>query len=190
MALDALLAALARDAEAEAGALIEGARTRAAAQVAAAEVEAARRRDAAHGAVERQRRSVLARELAVAEREAAARLLEARAETLADLLGEARGALAGLAPARWADRLPPLVEAALGCLPPDPLLEVPAAAATPARRAAGSRARVEPKPDAPAGLLGRDPGGRVEVDLTLSGLLDQRREELAARLAARIEAEA
>jgi vacuolar-type H+-ATPase subunit E/Vma4 len=190
MALDALLAALARDAEAEAAALIEGARTRAAAQVAAAEAGAARRRDAAHGAVERERRAVLARELAVAEREAAARLLEARAATLAELLGEARAALAVLAPARWTDRLPPLVEAALGCLPPDSLLEVPAAAVAPARRAAGARARVESRPDAPAGLFGRDAGGRVEVDLTLPGLLDQRREELAARLAARIEAEA
>jgi len=190
MALDALLAALSRDVESEAAALIEGARARAAARVAAAEAEAARRRDAAHGALERERRAILARELAVAEREAAARLLEARAEALAELLGEARATLAALAPARWTDRLPPLVEAALGCLPPDPLLEVTPAAALAARQAAGSRARVEPKPDAPAGLFGRDGGGRVEVDLTLPGLLDQRREELAARLAARIEAEA
>jgi vacuolar-type H+-ATPase subunit E/Vma4 len=126
----------------------------------------------------------------VAERETAARLLEARAEALAELLGEARATLAALPPARWTDRLPPLVEAALGCLPHDPLLEVPLAAAAPARQAAGSRARVEPKPGAPAGLFGRDGGGRVEVDLTLPGLLDQRREELAARLAARIEVEA
>lgn len=188
MALDALLAALARDAEAEAAALIEGARARAAARVAAAAAEAARRRDAAHGALERERRAVLARELAVAEREAAARLLEARAGTLTELLDEARARLAALPPSRWTDRLPPMVEAALGCLPRDPILEVPAGADAPARHAAGSRARVEPKPGAPAGVFGRDAGGTVEVDLTLPGLLDQRREELAARLAARIEA--
>lgn len=190
MALDALLATLARDAETEAGALIEGARARATARVAAAEAEAVRRRDAAHGAVERERRAVLARELAVAEREAAARVLEARADTLAALLDEARTALAALAVGRWSDRLPPLVEAALACLPPDPLLEVPAAAAAAARHAAGPRAQIEPKDGAPAGILGRDAAGTVEVDLTLPGLLDQRREELAARLAARVEADA
>ncbi len=67
-------------------------------------------------------------------------------------------------------------------------LEVPTAAGAPARSAAGARARVEPKADAPAGLFGRDARGTVEVDLTLPGLLDQRREELAARLAARVEA--
>jgi vacuolar-type H+-ATPase subunit E/Vma4 len=190
MALDALLAALARDAEAEADALIAGARSRAAARIAAAEAEAARRRDAAHGAVERERRAVLARELAVAEREAGASLLEARAITLADLLDEARAGLAALPAARWTDRLPQLVEAALGCLPDDPLLEVPAAARAAARAAAGARARVESRADAPAGVFGRDAGGTVEVDLTLPGLLDQRREELAARLAARVESEA
>lgn len=188
MALDALLAALARDAEAEAVALIAEARVRAAARIAAAEAEAARRRDAAHGATERDRRAALARDLAVAERESAARLLEARAATLAELLDEARAELAALPAPRWTDRLPPLVEAALGCLPDDPLLEVPTAAGAPARSAAGARARVEPKADAPAGLFGRDARGTVEVDLTLPGLLDQRREELAARLAARVEA--
>lgn len=188
MALDALLAALDRDTAAEAEAMLARARAAAAARVSAAEAEAARRRDAAHGARSRDRRAELARELAVAERDAAARLLEARASTLASLLDEARARLAGLAPARWADRLPVLVDAALGCLPEAAVLVVPPAVADAVRLAAGSRAAVVPHPDAPAGVSGRDAEGRVEVDLTLPGLLDQRREELAARLAARMEA--
>lgn len=189
MALDGLLAALDRAAADEAAALVAAARARAAQALAAAEGEAARRRGATHGALERERRAVLARELAVAEREAAARVLEARAATLAGLLDEARAVLATLAPAEWTARLPALVDAALGCLPDDPVLRVPAGAAAAARRAAGSRARIEAPSDAPAGVLGRDPAGKVEVDLTLPGLLDQRREELAARLATRVEAE-
>jgi vacuolar-type H+-ATPase subunit E/Vma4 len=187
MGIDGLLAALQRDTAAEAETILASARVRAAARVAAAEVEAARRRDEKHGALARERRAAIAREAAVVERETTARVLEARDTTIGEILDEARSVLAALPLPRWENRLPGLVEAALGFLPPEAVLEVPPAALAAARRLAGSRAGVEAAPAALAGVFGRAVGGRVEVDLTLPGLLDQRREELAARIGLRLD---
>lgn len=189
MAVDALLAALERDADSEVSRRRTEARERAETIIARAAAAADRRRAAMMERLSLTRRAEVARHAAEATRDLKGRVLRARAELLERVFGQAALRLARIEPGRWLERVPLLVEQTLRYLEPGrAVLVCRPEAEGPVRAAVGIReVKIEVREDAPAGLLGRTADGSVVVDNTLTARLERLRPDLAIRLLARIE---
>lgn len=190
MAIEELLATVARAAEAEAA----RAGAAAIAQVAAIERESAARiaRERAAAAERRAARDAAAIRsgLAAVERLARERTLAARAAAVDRVFAAARERLESLPLERYRDRLGALVGETVRYLEGRPAALVcrPEVA-----RAAGAvvpdsgEIRLEPDPSAAPGILGRADDRSVIVDGTFPARLERRRAELAIALVARME---
>lgn len=189
MAVDALLAALERDADREVSRRRTEARERAGTIIARAAAAADLRRAAMRERLSLARRAEVARHAAEATRDLKGRVLRARAELLERVFGRAAERLARIDPARWLERVPLLVEQTLRYLDPGRAVVVcRPEALEPVRAALGTReAKIEVREDAAAGLLGRTADGTVLVDNTLMARLERLRPDLAIRLLVRIE---
>lgn len=189
MAVDALLAALERDADSEVSRRRTEARERAETIIARAAAAADRRRAAMMERLSLTRRAEVARHAAEATRDLKGRVLRARAELLERVFGQAAERLAKIEPGRWLERVPLLVDQTLRYLEPDrAVLVCRPEAQEPVRTAVGiQEVKIEVREDAPAGLLGRTADGSVVVDNTLTARLERLRPDLAIRLLARIE---
>lgn len=188
--LDAFLAEVVRTAEAE------EARIRAEAEVRANTVlhdgrEAiARRREAELSRIAAEEQRNLSRETASVERATRLAILEARAHLMATIFAGAKADLVKAEGWRYLTTIPVLVEATLPYLEgrPSTLRCRPdVAAAVQGACASESSVEVCVSPDCEAGVLGQTLDGDILVDSRLISLLARRREDLAIRLAQRLE---
>ena len=190
MGLDAFLAELARTAEAE------EARIRAEAEVRANTVlhdvrEAiARRRETELSRIAADQQRNLSRETASVERATRLAVLEARAQLMATIFARAEAELARVEGPRYIATIPALVEATLPYLEGRPsMLRCRPDVAFAVQEACRSESGVEvvASPDHEAGVLGETRDGDLLVDNRLISLLARRREDLAIKLARRLE---
>lgn len=186
-----LLAALEREAAAQAEQLRADARERATAVVARAAAEADRRRALALDHLGREGRVKVARETVAVERALRERVLVARAEAIQRVLDAAEGRLAGAGIDAWRSAAPALVAGTLAYLEDrHAILRCPAdalAVVSEAARATG--VKVEADPGQVPGVLGLSEDGRVVVDNTLRGRLERMRGDLATGIARQLEPE-
>jgi vacuolar-type H+-ATPase subunit E/Vma4 len=189
-----LLAALERNAAAEAAQVRAAARERATALIARAAAEVDRRRAIALERLEREGHARVAREAATAERVLRERSLAARALVLERVFAEAATRLARAGIDLWQPAVPGLVADTLRFLEDRPaLLRCPPDADRSVRHAVGTdraEVTVEPSGSSGPGVRGESRDGRVVVDNTLLGRLERMRDDLAVQLARRLEPEA
>lgn len=189
MALDDLLRTLEDEARARAEAILDRARAEAAQIRGATEAALKARRAAVLREREAELRASGARAIEAARREAAARVLEARADALARIRHRVEGRLE----ARAADpallpRLGRDLTEGLGYFGEGPVVvEANGALVEPLRGAVDGRPGVSFVPSARPGLVLRAGDGTVTVDATLAGRLAQVWPALAIELAGRIE---
>jgi vacuolar-type H+-ATPase subunit E/Vma4 len=190
--MDALLAALERDASAEAAKLGAEGEQRAQELLTRAEAEAAQRRAKTLGRLaEVGRRSVACETAAAARRYREARLQQ-RAELLDRIFAEAERYLRVASIDRYQEQLPTLVRTTFQFLEGGPaVLHCRPELAARVELLRGDRAdlTVHADPEAAAGILGESGDGAVVVDNTLAALLRRQQADLAVAVAARIEAE-
>lgn len=188
MALEHLLRALERDADAEVEALLAGARAEAATIAAAATAQAERSGEEALAALSRERRESLEAELAAASRDARRGVLEARQRFLDRVFA---GALAALELAQqdaaYVRSLPALLDESLACTGLDTGTVV---TAPPALQDAlsslvkGRGVRLDISNDVPPGFTVTARNGALTVDNTLAGRLARARAALALEIVA------
>ncbi len=192
MALDHLLAALARDAEGEAERLLAEARAEAARIRADAQDRAQRVRADSLGGLEADRRAAMAVELAETRRAARRGVLEARAAVVARVFAEAGSRLPALLDDPcYRAALPNHLAEALSCVGGEESVVrcPPALAGTVGASVAGRPGvSVRAVADAPAGVTVETADGAIVVDNTLAGRLERGRRALELLVAARLEA--
>lgn len=190
MSVQRLVQAIEAEAETEGGAILDRAEAEAVAIVEAARQRAAERVAAARAAAEQAARSEAARRVNTLR----LRNVGARAEVLAESVegvfraaGEEAAAIAdGGDPERWTRALRRLVDEAVAVAGPQAVSAVrtiDAAAVREAAAAAGARLEIVVDPALSAGLLARSTDGRVEIDATLPVRLARAREQLAGEVA-------
>jgi vacuolar-type H+-ATPase subunit E/Vma4 len=196
MSVEALVAAIDAEAQAEAAALLERAQVEATALVDAARRRAEARVAEARAAAERAARAEAARRLTAIRLRDVGAQAAALAGRLDRVFEEAARDLAAIADGgdtpRWEAALLRLAaEAAELTGPGATIVARPADASllTAAPAVRGTRARVAVDPDLPPGIVARSDDGRVEVDATLPARLARARERLAGVVAARLGAE-
>lgn len=175
MGFEALLAALERDAEAQAEALLAAAREDAARLRAVAESGVARRLAERRHQVAQEHERETSGEVARARHAARARELEAQGALLDAVRRRAAERLATLETAAWADAIPGMIATALRYAGEDPVvLRCAGAAAHAVRAAIPEQAKVRVVPDAavPPGLVASAAGESVTIPLTLTHRLD------------------
>jgi vacuolar-type H+-ATPase subunit E/Vma4 len=191
VSIDALLSLVGRQADTEAGALLAAAEARARAIIAAAEAQVATRRERELARVAGERRHAMACATAAAARGHREAWLRERDRVLDRVFAEAGQALAVAGLERYERHLGPAVDDTLRYLErlPSVLRCRPEAAPVVQRLVAGrADVTVEASAEASAGILGEAADGSVVVDNTLTAWLARRRPELAAALAARLDA--
>jgi vacuolar-type H+-ATPase subunit E/Vma4 len=191
VSIDALLSLVGRQADAEASALLAAAEARARTIIAAAEAQVATRRERELERLAGERRHAMACATASAARGHQAAWLRERDRVLDRVFAEAGQALSVTPLERYERRLGPAVDDTLRYLErlPSVLRCRPEVAPLVERLVAGrGDVTVEASPEAGAGILGEAADGSVLVDNTLTAWLARRRPELAAALAARLEA--
>jgi vacuolar-type H+-ATPase subunit E/Vma4 len=191
VSIDALLALVGRQADDQVSALLAAAEARARAIIAAAEAQVATRRERELARLAGERRHALACATAAAERGHREAWLRERDRVLDRVFADAGQALAVAGLDRYDRILGSAVDDTLRYLEhiPSRLRCRPDAAPLVERLVAGrGGVTVEPAADARAGILGEAADGSVVVDNTLAAWLTRRRPELAAALAARLEA--
>jgi vacuolar-type H+-ATPase subunit E/Vma4 len=194
MPLDHLLAALERDATAQAERLVAEARVTADRLTSAAAEAIERRRGETLGAYEREQRAVVQAALSTARRAARRDVLEARERLLDRVFATARAALPqALAHQAYRAALPERLAAALACVEEagEAALRVPAALAADVRTAVSGNGRVTVRVDHAAGSGFRlaTADGSLEVDDTLETRLDAQRPRLARDVLRQLEVE-
>lgn len=181
--IDALLARLERDAEAEIARVLAGGRAQAAAVTAQAEQRIARRRQAALARREAERRAGMERALAGARHAARERVLQARETLLERCFARLRAALPSLAAtAAYRGALAGDVARTLAFAGDRKVIVRCAPALTAAlRRLVKTNGRLSVKPDAriAAGFRVATADGGLEVDATLEGRALRLRPRLA-----------
>jgi V/A-type H+-transporting ATPase subunit E len=196
MSRDAILQAIAEEAEREVEAVLADARQRAAALVADATRAAHDRVMTAIAGAEPEIRAEAAREVNAARVELLHRRAQVSAERLDAVFSAAERRLSALAEGaspRWhraVGRLAVEAAAATGPLPGLMVRAQDAASVRAALHAAGVDARVRGSRDAAAGVIARSADGRVEVDATLRTRLARARPLLAERLVAILQQDA
>lgn len=193
MSIDALLSQVGRQADAEVNALLAAAEARARAIMAAADTQVASRRERELARLAAERRHAMACATAAAERGHREAWLRERDRVLDWVFAEAEQALAVAPLDRYERSLGTAVDDTLRYLERLPsVLRCRPEAAPLVERLVAERAEVtvEPRAEAGAGILGEAADGSVVVDNTLTAWLAGRRPELAAALAARLEAAA
>ena len=193
MSLDNLLAALERDATAQAERLVVQARAEADRLIAAADAAIARRRDEVLDGRERAQRGALEGVLSAARRAARRDVLEARDRLLDRVFTAARAELPrALAQPAYRATLAPRVAAALACVgDAEASFRCPAPLAKDLRAAAAADGRITVcvDPAAGSGFRLRTADGTLEVDDTLESRLEARRPRLARDALRRLEVE-
>jgi vacuolar-type H+-ATPase subunit E/Vma4 len=194
MPLDHLLAALERDATAQAERLVAEARATADRLTSAAAEAIERRRGETLGAHEREQRAVVQAALSTARRAARRDVLEARERLLDRVFAAARAALPqALAHQAYRAALPERLAAALACVEEagEAALRVPAAIAADVRSSVSGNGRVTVRVDPAAGSGFRlaTADGTLEVDDTLETRLDAQRPRLARDVLRQLEGE-
>jgi vacuolar-type H+-ATPase subunit E/Vma4 len=194
MPLDHLLAALERDATAQAEHLMAQARATADQLTSAAAEAIERRRGETLGAHEREQRAVVQAALSAARRAARRDVLEARERLLDRVFAATRSALPqALAHQAYRAALPQRLAAALSCVEDagEAALRVPAALAADVRAAISGNGRVTVRVDHTAGSGFRlaTADGILEVDDTLETRLDTQRPRLARDVLRQLEVE-
>jgi len=184
MPLDHLLAALERDATAQAERLVAEARATADRLTSTAAEVIAHRRSETLGAYEREQRAVIQAALSAARRTARRDVLDARERLLDRVFATARAALPqALAHQVYRATLPERLAAALACVAEsgEATLRVPAALAADVRSAVPGNGPVTVLVDHAAGSGFRlaTADGALEVDDTLETRLDAQRPRLA-----------
>lgn len=173
MPLEQLVAALERDAEAQAQALVAKARTEAAAISAQAEERLSRRRREVLGAREVERRAAAELALADARRLARREVLDARHRLLDRVFAAARAAIpAAVKSQAYRAALPAHVAEALACIGGDPaVVRCHPALVRDVRRIVAKKDHVSVRRDAGLGVGVKvvTADGVVEVDNTLEG---------------------
>jgi len=181
--MDALLASLEREADAEIERLRSDARARAAALTAQAADRLRRRREATLGQREQEGRAALGRALAGARHEARGRVLQARDALLERLFGELRAALpAIIGTAAYRAALPAAFTRTLAFAGDQAVIVhcAPALAALlrPLVKSHGGLT-IHPDPELTAGFRITTTDGVLEVDGTLEGRVERLRPRLA-----------
>ena len=191
MAVEQLLAALERDAAAQAERLRAEARDRATVIIARAAADVDRRRELALVRLDREQRVAMAREIMTAERTLRAQVLAARAEVIERVFAEASRRLARAAIDVWESIAPGLVADTLAYLEGHAaVLRCPGDAAHRVAGAANGKAvTVQAGAANLPGVLGESGDGRVVVDNTLPGRLARMQDDLAIELSRRLEFE-
>lgn len=194
MPLDHLLAALERDATAQAERLVAEARATADRLTSAAAEALERRRGETLGAHEREQRAVVQAALSAARRAARRDVLEARERLLDRVFAAARAALSqALAHQVYRATLPERLAAALACVAEsgEATLRVPPTLAADVRAAISGNGRVTVHVDHGAGSGFRlaTADGTIEVDDTLETRLDAQRPRLARHVLRQLEVE-
>jgi vacuolar-type H+-ATPase subunit E/Vma4 len=191
MALAELLRNLEEEADARVRAILAEARAGAERLGLERAADLARRCATARDTREAELRSAAARELEIARRQAARRLLEARAEVLERIRRRAEARLAARAddPTR-VPRLARDLALALEYLGPAPaIVEAPAALVEALRRTISDTSRVTFEPsDNRRGLVIRTPDGTLSVDASMEQQLARAWPRLTIALAGRLEA--
>lgn len=192
--MDALLARLERDAEAEIARVLADARARAAAITAEAEARVAGRRQAALARREAEYRAAMERALGTARHAARQRALAAREALLERCFAEVRAALPGAAATvAYRGALAENVRRALAFTGDRPAAIRCAPDLAPALRRlikTNGRLRIESDREIAAGFRVATADGTLEVDETLGARVARRRPQLALQaLAALIEEE-
>lgn len=196
MSSDAILQAIAEEAEREVEAVLADARQRAAALVADATRAAHDRVMTAIAAAEPELRAEAARAVNAARVELLHRRAQVSAERLDAVFADAGRRLAALADGaspRWRAAVGRLALEAVAATGPGSELVVRAQDAAAVRAAladGGADARVRGARDAPAGVAARSADGRVEVNATLRTRLARARPLLAERVVAILERDA
>lgn len=194
MPLEHLLAALERDATAQAEHLVAEARATAALLTSTAAQAIERRRGETREVHEREQRAVVQAALSTARRAARREVLEARERLLDRVFAAARSALPqALAHRAYRAALPERLAAALACVEEggEAALRVPAALAADVRAAVSGNGRVTVSVDHDAGSGFRltTADGILEVDDTLETRLDTQRPRLARDVLRQLEVE-
>jgi vacuolar-type H+-ATPase subunit E/Vma4 len=194
MPLDQLLAALERDATAQAERLVAEARATADRVTSAAAESIERRRGETLGAHEREQRAVVQAALTAARRTARRDVLEARERLLDRVFAVARAALPlALTHQVYRAALPERLAAALACVEEagEAAIRVPATLSAAVRKAVPGNGRVTVRVDHAAGSGFRlaTADGTLEVDDTLETRLDAQRPRLARDVLRRLEVE-
>lgn len=194
MPLDQLLAALERDATAQAERLLAEARATADRVTAAAAESIERRRGETLGAHEREQRAVVQATLSAARRAARRDVLQARERLLDRVFAAARSALPqALAHPTYRAALPERLAAALACVEAggEAEVRVPAALAADVRTAVSgaSRVTVRVDHDADSGFRLTTADGILEVDDTLETRLNAQRPRLVRDVLRQLEVE-
>jgi vacuolar-type H+-ATPase subunit E/Vma4 len=187
--IDALLATLERETEAEVARLLEDGRTRAAAAANESEARIAARKRQALELREAAGRAALEQALAKARHRARAQILAARGALLERVFAAVRELLPDVVTtAAYRDRLPAELERTLEFVGDEPVVLrcMPQLAPTLTRLVrSNGRLRIEPDATIAAGYRVVTAGGTLEVDATLEASLERLRPRLAlAALAA------
>jgi vacuolar-type H+-ATPase subunit E/Vma4 len=191
VSIDALLALLARDAEADAANLVSAAESQARELLSRADAATQRRReDALHRLEETRRQAVSCETAAAARQYRELRLLE-RARVLDRIFAEAERELRTASAGRYERHLPILMRATLRYLEGTPAViscRPEIIARVEQLCAQQTDVSVRANDQAVAGILGESANGAVAVDNTLPALLRRREKELVVAVAARLEA--
>jgi len=190
MGLDALVAALERDAEAAAAELMARATREAEAIRREVDLRVAREREARLREADRAHAAAAGARVATASRAAQLRILEAELAWLAGLRSAAEAALASLPPPRWRGAIPALVGTALRYAGPAAVtLRCPPAVQDAVWAVAGAReaTTVTGEEGMPPGLVLTRDDGRLTVSLTVRDRLAVLWPDLQPRLLAGLE---
>ncbi|MBI2393650.1 MAG: hypothetical protein HYV09_28995 [Deltaproteobacteria bacterium] len=189
MALDELLSALERDADAEERGELDAARAEAARIAAESAARVARRREEQLSQRELALRGAADAALATSRRDARRTVLAARQRVLDRVLAAAHAALDELVDRRdLSDVLRRDIEEGLAVLGETrAIVRCAPALADRARAIVGARAAVETDPAVPVGVEIVSSDRAVRIDQTLAGRLARMHDELAIAIAARLE---
>jgi vacuolar-type H+-ATPase subunit E/Vma4 len=195
MSLDQLLAALQREAQAEADRLLADAREDAARRAAVTEAAVAREREESLGAHAREQQAELEATLSAARLNARREVLEARERLLERVFAGIRGASPrAIAREEFIASLPGRIASALACVDPEEAIVLtvhPAiAAAVSALHAEDPRLTMREDPAIGSGFRAATADGTVEVIDTLEARMAAQHEPLARRALAQLGVEA